>query len=261
MDHGVGAKLREARSRRKVDLDQVEAATKIRGRYLRAIENEEWDLLPADSYARAFVRAYAAHLGLDGDRMAEEFRRQRGLPRPGERLVRGEPMQLQRGSRRRARLPRLPSRVVAVLVSALLIGVLIALGISGNDSDEPSRGIDGERQGRAEQGASRTSVSSAAAIRERPALRLSLTATAEVWVCLLDGSGEPLVDGVILPGGAEEGPYRSGSFTVSLGNGEVDMTVDGEQASIPETSSPIGFEVGPDGSMRQLSEAERPTCA
>jgi cytoskeleton protein RodZ len=258
MDQGVGARLREARSRSKVDLDQVEVATKIRGRYLRAIEDEEWDLLPGDSYARAFVRAYADHLGLDGDRMAEELRRERGMPRPGERLVRGEPMQL-RVARRRRRLPSVPSRLLAVVVSAILIGVLVAIGLSADDSGEPSPGIDDNPRRTAEREPG-TSVSSAPAPQQRPGLRLSLTATAEVWVCLLDGKGEPLVDGIILPTGAEEGPYRSGSFTVSLGNGEVDMTVDGEQASIPETSSPIGFEVGSDGSMRQLSEAERPSC-
>ena len=46
MDTGIGATLREARNRRKVDLSEVEAAIKIRVRYLQAIENEEWDLLP-----------------------------------------------------------------------------------------------------------------------------------------------------------------------------------------------------------------------
>jgi hypothetical protein len=92
------------------------------------------------------------------------------------------------------------------------------------------------------------------------ALSLQLTATDEVWVCLLDHSGSVLVDGQILSPGSVEGPFRSGSFTVSFGNGEVDMTVDGQQATIPETASPIGFTIGRGGSMRELSEGERPTC-
>ena len=46
MDAGVGSKLHEARTRRKLGLEEIEAATKIRGRYLQAIENEEWDQLP-----------------------------------------------------------------------------------------------------------------------------------------------------------------------------------------------------------------------
>ncbi len=74
MDSGVGAILREARNRRKVELSEVEAATRIRLRYLRAIENEEWDVLPGGVYTRGFIRTYAAFLGLDGERLAEDYR-------------------------------------------------------------------------------------------------------------------------------------------------------------------------------------------
>ena len=91
-------------------------------------------------------------------------------------------------------------------------------------------------------------------------MSLHLTATAEVWVCLLDASGSRLVDGQILDGGAEAGPFRSGSFTVSLGNGEVSMTVNGQQASIPASSSPVGYTIGAGGAVRELPEGERPTC-
>ena len=91
-------------------------------------------------------------------------------------------------------------------------------------------------------------------------MALSLTTTAELWVCLLGGDGKPLVDGLVLPAGAEEGPFRSGSFTVSFGNGEVEMRIDGRDSEIPESASPLGYEVGPGGDLSPLSEAERPTC-
>src|SRR5690349_22899867 len=74
MASGVGPTLREARNRRKVDLSTVEAATRIRVRFLRAIENEEWDVLPGGVYTRGFIRTYASYLGLDGERLAEDFR-------------------------------------------------------------------------------------------------------------------------------------------------------------------------------------------
>ena len=89
---------------------------------------------------------------------------------------------------------------------------------------------------------------------------LTLTATAEVWVCLLDARGQALIDGQILGPGAQEGPYRSGGFTVSLGNGAVTMSVAGRAASIPPTPNPIGFAIDRHGTMRELPEAERPTC-
>jgi len=89
---------------------------------------------------------------------------------------------------------------------------------------------------------------------------MRLTASAEVWVCVLDAGGRPLVDGQILEAGAATGPFRSDSFTVSFGNGEVTMTIDGKQAEIPTTSSPIGYSIDSSGALTELSEAERPTC-
>ena len=77
MDSGIGAILREARNRRKVELSEVEAATRIRLRYLRAIEDEEWDVLPGGVYTRGFIRTYASFLGLDGERLVEDYRAQR----------------------------------------------------------------------------------------------------------------------------------------------------------------------------------------
>lgn len=256
VDDSVGATLRDARNRRKIDLSQVEAATKIRRRYLRAIENDEWDLLPGEAYARGFVRTYASYLGLDAERLAEQHRRGSGAARPAERLPRVDPTPVAAAPGRR-RVPLPPPRVLAVLVSAVLVAVLLAIGLSsgGGGSSPSSSGQAGGRK-------PSTAGQQHAKPRPQPAagLSLSLTATAEVWVCLLDGSGQPLVDGQILAGGAEEGPFRSGSFTFSLGNGEVSMTVNGQQASIPATSSPVGYSIGSDGSLRQLSESERPTC-
>jgi cytoskeleton protein RodZ len=258
MDDGVGRTLRETRTRRKIDLADVEAATKIRGRYLRAIENEEWDLLPGETYARAFIRAYATHLGLDGERLAEEQRRGRGVTRPSERLPRVEPVGARPSRRRRRQMPSVPPRLLAVGVSAALVIVLVVVGLSsGGDSSPGTTGA--QRQARSEEKAGKPAVHTEAPPPQPSGHVVTLTADAEVWVCLLDASGEPLIDGQILSAGASQGPYRSGSFTVSFGNGEVTMMVDGQQASIPETSSPIGYSIDA-GALRQLSEGERPTC-
>ncbi len=83
MDGRIGSVFREARNRRKIDLSEVEAATRIRVRYLRAIENEEWDVLPGGVYTRGFIRTYAAFLGLDGERLAEDYRRSVEAPARG----------------------------------------------------------------------------------------------------------------------------------------------------------------------------------
>ena len=72
----IGATLREARLRARIDIGEVETRTKIRAKYLRAIENEEWDLLPGPVYAKSFLRTYGDYLGLDSRMLVDEFRRQ-----------------------------------------------------------------------------------------------------------------------------------------------------------------------------------------
>lgn len=261
MDDSVGNKLREARTRRKLRLADVEEATKIRGRYLQAIESDEWDQLPEDTYARAFIRTYGRFLGLDGDRLAEEQRQARGAARPGERLPRVDPRPRPVTRRRRGGggAPAIPPKVIAAFVIALVVAALLVVGLSTGG---------GSNGGSAQSGAQKTGAKAGTGQRQRQGKKaapaghsLALAATGEVWVCLLDGKGKPLVDGVILAPGESEGPFRSGSFSLALGNGAVTMTVDGRQANIPQPSSPIGFTVRSNGSVHELPEGERPTCA
>lgn len=258
MDGAIGNTLREARNRRKLDLSEVEAATKIRVRYLRALENEEWDTLPGDAYARGFIRTYAAFLGLDGDRLADEYRRS-VAPGGGPRAQRIEPVPTARtGSRRR--LPgRLWAAVVFLLLAALAIGIGLADGGGGGGPSQGAKEPAGAREGGGGggEGKSEAEVTAPAA---SPGVGLRLEAKAEVWVCLLDADGEPLIEGQILEPGAAEGPFRSRSYTAAFGNGEVEMVVDGEPADVPPSSSPVGYEIGPDGEPTELEEGERPDC-
>src|ERR1700760_4290130 len=81
----IGATLRDARRRARIDVSEIEAQTKIRAKYLRALENEEWDLLPGPTYVKSFLRTYAEALGLDGKLLIEEYKLRHGaLPRGGE---------------------------------------------------------------------------------------------------------------------------------------------------------------------------------
>src|ERR1039458_9629402 len=70
----IGATLREARMRARIDVSEIEAQTKIRAKYLRALENEEWGLLPGPTFVKSFLRTYAQALGLDGKALVEEYR-------------------------------------------------------------------------------------------------------------------------------------------------------------------------------------------
>jgi len=139
VDDGVGSKLRDARNRRKLSLEDAEETTKIRARYLQALENEDWDQLPGDTYARAFIRTYSSLLGLDGDRLADEQRRERGASRPGEQLPRVDPRP-RKVTRRRSQGRKVPPRVITGLVLGLVVAALIAIGLfSGGGSESGSK--------------------------------------------------------------------------------------------------------------------------
>ena len=77
----IGERLRRAREARAMSLDDVASQTRIPMRHLQHIEQEEWDALPAPTYAIGFTRNYATAVGLDGPAIANELRDQIGGPR------------------------------------------------------------------------------------------------------------------------------------------------------------------------------------
>ena len=117
----IGSSLREARERQKLELRDIERETRIRAKYLQALEEERFDVLPGPAYAKGFLHTYADHLGLDGRRFVEEYgtRFPPAEEAPGVTLV-------------RVRRPRrlLGTRLVAVLV-AVSIGLFVWRTTSG----------------------------------------------------------------------------------------------------------------------------------
>ena len=255
MERRIGAILRQARSKREIELAEVEAATRIRLKYLRAIEAEDWEALPEAVYARGFIRTYASFLGLDGERLADDYRREVERADGAGGTEAGPVAAAPRRPRRRA-----PAGGAIAIAGVLLVAAIAIVALPLGGGEEGPKGP--RRSARRP-----TPIQTEASTRRphpkagRAGVSMRLAATAEVWVCLLDEAGRPLVDGQILEGGAEAGPFRSGSFTVSFGNGEVTMLVDGREADIPATSSPIGYSIDASGELTQLSESERPTCA
>lgn len=75
----IGNTLREARLRRRLDILQCEAETKIRAKYLRAMEEEQFDLMPSPTYVRGFLRTYADFLDLDGQLVLDEYESRFGI--------------------------------------------------------------------------------------------------------------------------------------------------------------------------------------
>ena len=124
----IGNSLREARLRQGLDFPELEQATKIRGKYLRALEDEQFDLLPAQTYVKGFLRSYAEYLGLDGQLYVDEY---------NSRFVVGEeePQSRPRRSVPPSRGVQVQSRVV--LLTLLGIAAVTALVIVAWTRGEP----------------------------------------------------------------------------------------------------------------------------
>src|SRR5947209_11013648 len=117
----IGSSLREARVRQALDFPEIEQATKIRAKYLRALEDEQFDVLPAQTYVKGFLRSYAEYLGLDGQLYVDEY---------NSRFVVGEeesPARPRRSAPPQPRGVHVQSRVV--LLTLLGIAVVTALVI------------------------------------------------------------------------------------------------------------------------------------
>jgi len=136
----IGSSLREARLRQDLDFPELEERTKIRPKYLRALEDERFDILPAPTYVRGFLRSYAECLGLDGQPFVDEY---------NSRFTVGEddaPLRARRVPvQRRDRGPR-ESRIAAVARVAIAIAtaLVIAAWRFGGPESEKVPGLAGQ---------------------------------------------------------------------------------------------------------------------
>ena len=254
----IGASLREERMRSRIDITEIEAQTKIRAKYLRALENEEWDLLPGPTYVKTFLRTYADALGLDGRMLVEEYKlRHERLsdvdlqpisPRSARERAR------ERDKKGRSRVTRLG--VVAVVVIGL-VAALYALGRGAGDDDPTPSG--GTPAGTATATTPQRSGTTTARSEPQPA-RLRITATGEVTVCVQAADGRVLVNGRTMQSGQATETFRSRRFRMVLSNGNVRMRINGRTRTIPASETPLGYAVSRTGKISGLAPSQRPQC-
>jgi hypothetical protein len=134
----IGNSLREARLRQSLDFPEIEQGTKIRGKYLRALEDEQFDVLPAQTYVKGFLRSYAEYLGLDGQLYVDEY---------NSRFVVGEeqqPARPRRSAPQASRGVRVQSRVLllTLLGIAAVTTVVIVAWTGGEAQNVAPIGLD-----------------------------------------------------------------------------------------------------------------------
>jgi len=260
----IGETLRDARMRARIDVSEIEAKTKIRAKYLRALENEEWGLLPGPTFVKSFLRTYAQALGLDGKALVEEYRVSH--EHPSEAALEPIVSSSQRSRGRPpsgGRAPGGPSRgymaivgVVVLLIALLIVGLLSGGGSSKSNRQKRASGSTAQH---ATQTAKHGSGAPAARPRTAP-VALSLRASGRVYVCLIGDNGRKAIPGLELQPGESTSTYHARRFLITLGNSSVTMFVDGKARAVPASSQAIGYSITKAAGRTRLHSG-LPTCA
>jgi hypothetical protein len=245
----IGSTLREARMRARIDISEVEARTKIRAKYLRAIENEEWDLLPGPVYVKSFLRTYGDYLGLDSRMLVDEYKRK--YERPTDHDLR--PISARSRDRdRAARGPLIPPWVV---IAAVLVGVVVALAVigSGGNKAAPPASTNAVTTHRHHRHHRRRKATLPTTVT------LQLTPTGTVYVCLVNGAGTKLIPGRIFSAGQTIPSESAPKLLLTLGNASVSMKVNGSPVMVAPSPNAIGYLIQPSGTT-PLAPGNQPTC-
>ncbi len=246
----IGDTLREARIRQGMSLKDVEDALKIRGRYLLALEQDDFESLPGSTFVKAFLRTYADFLGLDANVLVSEYVAQRNPE--GQDIVR-QPLRTSSGPRTRS--PRRQPNYVVVAVAALVIIVILALVFRGGGEDPatidpasvstsstqtPAEGGSGSAPDEAVEGVVVAATDAAAdppVDRMPDTLDLALRVVQNrCWIVIREGSaeGRTLYSGTLTEG--EELTYSSAEgLWFRIGDPSVVVLyVDGQLLDVPE---------------------------
>jgi cytoskeleton protein RodZ len=247
--------------RARIDISEVELRTKIRAKYLRAMENEEWDMLPGPIYVKSFLRTYSDFLGLDSRMLIDDYRRR--FERPSDQEPR--PIATLGRERERDRTPRGPLLPPWALVGLVLVAIVVVLFIVGNftgNSGTPTTG--GVKSKAATHHRTRpqtvSTTTSTTVVPPAPkTVTLTITPTQPVYICMAAANGKLLIPGVTYAVGQTVPTKTASKLLLTLGNSSVTMKAGFGAIHVAPSSVPINLLIGPT-SYRPLPVAKAPNC-
>jgi cytoskeleton protein RodZ len=243
----IGETLREARMRQRLDISDIEMRTKIRAKYLRALENEEFGMLPGPTFVKTFLRTYAEMLGLDPHVLVEEYRADYESEDDLELQPLGPPSV---AARERHRGPRLGPGSVALLVLVAVVAVLVAIGLASDDT-----GGDGQAA-RTETTEQQTTTEAKAKPAPPKRVALRIVPATLTYVCVDRGPGTPVVFENSIDSPQR---FRGKRLRINLGKRDVQLWTNGKRVRVTPGPDPVGFAFTP-RHTRELPIGERP-CA
>jgi hypothetical protein len=244
----IGNSLREARLRQNLDFPRIEEGTRIRGKYIQALEAERFEVLPGDTYVKGFLRTYAEYLGLDGQLYVDEYNSR--FASVEEPMTPSTPP-----TRPRHRVSESNFVVVALAaIVAITVLVVVAFGFGDGTSSDPTVGPVGSST--AESTATDTTATQpAGAGKPKPTLaRLLVRATrGDCWMVVKAGGsqGEVLYSGTLENGQGQR--FVRKRLWLQLGNPDaLGMKLNGK--TVRSLSGAGTFLVTPKG-VRRLATA------
>jgi transcriptional regulator with XRE-family HTH domain len=242
---GIGETLREARMRQRLDIADVEMRTKIRAKYLRALENEEFGMLPGPTFVKTFLRTYAEMLGVDPHVLVEEYKANYEHEDELEPPPLGPPGV---AGRDRYRGPRLGPGVLALLVLVGVVAILVAIGLA---SDEDG-GAD--QAARTETTRERTTTQPKKKPPPPRRVRLRVVPATPTWVCVDRGVGTPVIFENTIDSAQT---FRGKRLRINLGKRDVELRKNGKPVRVTPGPDATGFAFTP-RHTRELESGERP---
>ena len=196
----IGDSLREARTRRGLSAADVQTGIRIRERYLTALEEEQWQMLPGEAYTKGFLRTYAEFLGLDGELYIDEYNA-RLRSREDEPLV---PDALA-ASRRRPSSTALRTLAGALVLATAVAGLAawrLASSSTSHVAQPPASGAPAAAAAPAPTVKTKPVASSAAAPAVAPAFAVIQAARGDCWLSVHAGGphGALLFEGTLSRG-------------------------------------------------------------
>jgi hypothetical protein len=249
----IGSTLREARMRARIDITEVETATKIRAKYLRALENEEWDLLPGPIYIKSFLRTYGDYLGLDSRMLTDEFKHRYERPSDHDQHSISS---LARERERRDKPSRIPSWVPIVLVVAVVAAVLYVVG---TNNPAPTTASHTHQPSHHPAHHTQKVVVPHTTPPKHKKVTVQLTPTGLVYVCLVNGGGRKLINAQNYNVGETIPTETARHLLLTLGNNAVEVKVDGKKVTVAPSANAIRLFITPVG-VSHIPLSQKPTC-
>lgn len=221
----VGERLRAAREKKGVSLEEIAAQTRIPQRHLASIETADWDSLPAPTYTVGFAKSYAGAVGLDRTEIGDQLREEMG----GQRFASTSTDVFEPADPRRT----MPKSLVIGAIVAVVVLVVLFTWLNNRALEQPASETTNAAANVTPPAAQAPSPAPVAAPAQATGGPVVLTATAPVWLQVSQKGGATLFSGTLQPGQTYAVPATATAPVLKTGKPEALKVTVGNTLAAP----------------------------